>query len=99
MLKRDDEPTSERIKLNEEILGKLQQLSVRDDVSIGKLSKLIAKEPKLGSEIIKIASAKGGSSTPITTIAQAVMKLGADTLCQTYAELLHKERRNGERSL
>ena len=85
--------TSDRIKLNEEILEQLQQLSARDDVSVGKLSKLIAGEPKLGSEIIKLAAAKNcGNGAPVTTIAQAVMKLGAATLCQTYGELLQKEK-------
>ena len=85
--------TSDKIKLNEEILEQLRQLSVRDDVSVGKLSKLIAREPKLGAEIIKIASAKSSGDTPVTTIAQAVMTLGADTLCRTYADLLQKEKR------
>ena len=89
MPNRDDES---RIKLNEEILERLQRLSVRDDISIGRLSRLIAKEPKLGSEIIKIASAKN-NGIPVTTIAQAVMNLGAGTLCRVYEELLRKEGR------
>jgi len=81
-----------KIKLNEEILEQLRQLADKNDISVGKLSKIIAREPKLGAKIIKLASEKNGN-TPVTTIAQAVMKLGADTLCQVYAELLYKETR------
>ena len=85
-----EQDISEKIKLNKEILEQLRQLSDRDDISVGKLSKLIAREPKLGSKIIEFASARSGSA-PVTTIAQAVMKLGANTLCQAYEELLQKE--------
>jgi len=83
---------SDKIKLNEEILEQLQQLSARQDVSVGRLSKLIAKEPKLGAKVIKFASKRSSSDVPVYTIAQAVMNLGADALCKVYAELLQEER-------
>lgn len=92
MAERTEQQVSDKIKLNEEILEQLQQLSAGKDISIGRLSKLIAKEPVLGAKVIKFASERSSSDVPVATIAQAVMKLGVDTLCQAYAELLRKER-------
>jgi HD-like signal output (HDOD) protein len=69
------------------ILKRLQQLAASNDISINKLSKIIAEDPSLGAKLIKFANASN-SQQPVYTISQAVMQLGASTLCQTYKNLI-----------
>ncbi|MDR2337865.1 MAG: HDOD domain-containing protein [Deltaproteobacteria bacterium] len=69
------------------ILECLQQLATNNDISITKLSKIIAEEPQLGAKLIKLANASRPKQT-IYTISQAIMHLGADSLCQNYKNLI-----------
>jgi HD-like signal output (HDOD) protein len=75
------------LQLQLNILERLQQLATNNDISINKLSKIIAEEPQLGAKLIKLANASSPKQT-IYTIAQAIMHLGADSLCQNYKTLI-----------
>ncbi len=81
---------SDLAKQRQKILQDIQRCFENDDVSLAKISQIIAEEPILGEKLITYANETlpKNSNHQITTLVQALMQLGEGNICYVYKHLI-----------